>query len=178
MITGDVMINNMKIFNTGLAPVISAIWEQLNIGKNLDTFLTWDTTQCKLSPGIRIKALVINILATRIPLYLVSRFYLYQDLANLFGKGVLLQDLNDDCLARALDKLAESISKKVISCIVLQALSSENITITHLHSDTTSVSVYGEYEDQEDDDINSFIKLVYGHSKDHRPDLKQLKIYV
>lgn len=43
---------------------------------------------------IRIKALVINILATRTPLYLVCRFYLYQELANLFGKGVLLQALN------------------------------------------------------------------------------------
>jgi transposase len=176
MITGDIMINKMKIFNAGPAPVISAIWEQLNIGKNLDKLLPWDASQCKLSPGIRIKALVINILATRSPLYLVSRFYLYQDLANLFGKGVILQDLNDDCLARALDKLAEKNPKKIISSIILQALSSENITITHLHSDTTSVSVYGEYENQEDDDLNSFIKLVCGHSKDHRPDLKQLKI--
>ncbi|MDI3478832.1 MAG: hypothetical protein PWQ59_2357, partial [Thermoanaerobacterium sp.] len=39
MITGDVMINKMKIFNAGPAPVISAIWEQLNIGKNLDRLL-------------------------------------------------------------------------------------------------------------------------------------------
>jgi hypothetical protein len=40
-----------------------------------------------------------------------------------------LQDLNDDCLARALDKLAEKNPKKIISSIILQALSSEDITI-------------------------------------------------
>lgn len=34
-------------------------------------------------------------------------------------------------------------------------------------------SVYGRYENEEDD---GFIQLVYGHSKDRRPDLKQLKV--
>lgn len=167
------MINHMKIYHAGPAPVISAIWEQLGIGKILDTLLQWEPRQCKLSPGIRIKAIVINILAGRTPLYSVNRFYRYQDLANLFGKGILPEDLNDDCLARALDKLALANPKKVISSIILQALESENITTTHLHADTTSISVYGEYDNE---DINQFIKIVQGFSKDHRPDLKQLKI--
>ena len=38
------------------------------------------------------------------------------------------------------------------------------------HLDSTSMSVEGEYEKESAENV---IKLTYGHSKDHRPDLKQ-----
>ncbi len=123
--------------------------------------------------ALRLKAIVINILAGRTPLVSVQRFFRYQDLGNLFGEGVNWEDLNDDCLARALDKLASANPKKVVSSVILQALGIEGADITHIHGDTTSISVYGRYENEEDD---GFIQLVYGHSKDRRPDLKQLKV--
>ena len=40
-----------------------------------------------------------------------------------------------------------------------------------MHFDTTSISVYGDYEFTEEP-----FKITYGHSKDHRPDLKQFLI--
>jgi transposase len=44
-------------------------------------------------------------------------------------------------------------------------------TINHL--DTTSFTVHGEYEGKEEGDP-SVVEVTYGHSKDHRPDLKQV----
>ncbi|WP_213973958.1 IS1634 family transposase [Tepidanaerobacter acetatoxydans] len=53
--------------------------------------------------------------------------------------------------------------------LILNAIAIEKINISHLHADTTSVSVYGEYNIQEE----GFIDIV---REDHRNDLKQLKI--
>ena len=168
-------MKSLRVYVPGATTVVSAIWDQLKIGETLDNVLDWDPVQCKLSPGMRLKALTINILAGRTPLYGVHDFFKHQDLANLFGKGVTEKDLNDDCLARALDKLALAGASMVTSSILLNASCQEGMESTHLHSDTTSISVYGKYE-HEDDNLNSFIELVHGYSKAHRPDLKQLKV--
>lgn len=47
---------------------------------------------------------------------------------------------------------------------MLNTIAIEKIDISHLHADTTSVSVYGEYDIQEE----GFIDIVRGFSKDHR----------
>lgn len=49
--------------------------------------------------------------------------------------------------------------------------------ILKTHADTTSFSVYGQYEDDNTDDTleKKFIEIVHGHSKDKREDLKQFK---
>jgi len=166
------MIKRIIVHNPGPGPVLVALWDELKIGKTIDSLTDWDETQCKLSPGTRIKAMVLNILAGRTPLYEVEDFFKGQDLDNLFGVGIKASDFNDDSLARALDKLIEKGAKKVISTVLLQAIAIEKVDISHLHADTTSVSVYGEYDKPEE----GFIDIANGFSKDNRDDLKQLKI--
>lgn len=46
-----------------------------------------------------------------------------------------------------------------------------------MHFDTTSISVYGDYRNQVEEDGKAekeMFKIARGYSKDHRPDLKQL----
>lgn len=45
----------------------------------------WDPARCNLSPGTRIKAMVINILTEGYPLYKVEKFYERQDVENFKG---------------------------------------------------------------------------------------------
>lgn len=52
--------------------------------------------------------------------------------------------------------------------MALSALHVLNLTIDVIHSDTTSVSVSGEYDKPSD------LNITRGYSKDHRPDLKQI----
>lgn len=164
-------MNIPEIFHSGPASLISALYDELKIGQTIDEMVRWDEAQCLMSPGSRIKALVINIFGRRRPLYRIDESYEHMDIENLFGRGINLEDLTDYNLARALDKLAERGPHEVFSTVCLRAICHEQIALKYLYSDTTSISVHGDYEYAEATDPDFFI--TFGHSKDKRPDLKQ-----
>ena len=110
------------VFNQGPAPLIGAIYDQLHIGKTIDAMVKWDPVQCRLSPGTRIKALLINVFTHRKPLYRLGESYEHMDVENLFGKGINREDLTDYNMARALDKLAERGPWEIFSTLCLQAI--------------------------------------------------------
>ncbi len=63
--------------------------------------VAWDPPICKLSPGERIQALVLNLLTVRQPLYRVQAEFALTDPALLLGAGMTAADLTDDALGRA-----------------------------------------------------------------------------
>jgi transposase len=123
-----------------------ALYDELKIGQTIDEMVSWDRDQCHMSPGKRIKALLINIFGRKRPLYRIDEFYENMDTENLFGKGVSLEDLTDYNLAQALDKLFERGPHAVFSTVYLRAICQEQITLKYLYNDTTSISVHGDYE--------------------------------
>ena len=157
-----------ELYFSGPAALISALYDDLKIGDTIDEMVNWDREQCKLSPGTRVKAMVINVFGGRRPLSRIDEFYTDKDLENLFGKGVGLDDLTDYNLARGLDKLAERGPHEIYSTLCLRAICSEQVALNFLHNDTTSISVCGDYDEQAE-----YPLLAHGHSKDRRPDLKQ-----
>jgi transposase len=84
--------------------------------------------------------------------------------------GEDLSPINDDRIGRSLDRLYEADRATLQTKIVLRTTKSFDLKMDRIHSDTTSVSVTGEYRDQ----AENAVQLKRGHSKDHRPDLKQL----
>ncbi|MBE3580441.1 MAG: DUF4277 domain-containing protein [Thermoanaerobacteraceae bacterium] len=128
-----VAIDNMRFFRAGPAALIARLCDVLKIAEIIDAVVEWDPVQCHLSPGTRVKALIINLLVDREALYHVERFYENQDLEVLFGaeKQVRPEDFNDDALGRALDKLfASGQLKKLFSTIALTAAATHNVPIT------------------------------------------------
>lgn len=94
-----------------------------------------------MSPGEAIKALVINLLVKRKPLYRVGEFYEKMDIENLFGKTWSPEDFNDDKLGRALEKLARGDLPGIYHAIAWEALEKEGILLDQAHIDTTSFSL-------------------------------------
>lgn len=154
--------------SVGPAQLIAKLCDEIGFEDLLNDQLEWDPVRCHRSPGQRIKAMVINILCHRQPLYRVEEFYEKQDVENLFGPDVEADDFNDDSLARGLDKLHEAGAWQVYSSLSMSAVKALGLPIGVLHNDTTSVSVYGEY------DRPGELNITQGYSKDHRPDLKQI----
>ena len=74
-------------------------------------------------------------------------------------------------LGKALDEISEYGASRLFGEIAFEIALENNFLDSSLaHLDSTSMSVEGEYEGENEEGV---IKLTYGHSKDHRPDLKQ-----
>ncbi len=163
------LIPKFKIMNAGAAPLVAAFCREIKLRDIIDEMVTWDPKQCRLSPGALIEALVINVLVARKPLYRVEEFYRELDLGVLFGEGVSADAFNDDALGRSLSKLAAAHPNRVYLALALSAIKMHEVDVGAIHADTTSVSMAGEYDREE----NPAIDITYRYSKDHRPDLKQ-----
>ncbi|HBG01334.1 MAG TPA: IS1634 family transposase [Firmicutes bacterium] len=163
--------------NPGAANLMAHLCSELQIARTINNMVTWDEKQWKVSPGTLITALVINALVERQPLYNVQHFYEAMDMPLLFEEGIQANDLNDDALGRALDRLAKVDCRQLLGTVACQAARIEDMDISSVHADTTSFSVYGEYDTKaiEEADKNKHIEIVRGFNKDHQPHLKQLK---
>jgi transposase len=109
--------------------------------------------------------LVKNVMIERNALYAVKEWSAQFDPALIHGGN-----FGDDSLARALDRLFDADRASLQTHIVLGAVKAFEIDLGEIHQDTTSVTVSGNYAEQN----KKAVQLKRGHSKDHRPDLKQL----
>lgn len=109
--------------------------------------------------------LMKNVLIDRNALYAIAEW------AGLFDAELLFQDkINDDKIARALDRLFSADRATLQTRIVLSIIKAFDLQMSRIHNDTTSVTVSGAYDRQRP----NAVQLKRGHNKDGRPDLKQL----
>ncbi|MCW2279438.1 IS1634 family transposase [Heliophilum fasciatum] len=162
---------DMDIRKVGIAGLGHALCEALMLPQIIDQQVVWDERQAKLSPGTLCKALVLNIFAHRTPLYHISESFEKHETTLYFGEGVRTDDLTDDRFGWFLDRFAAANPAGIFMQVALSALTLHHRMMNGLHSDTTSVSVEGEYSGTEERP-NELIAR--GYSKDHRADLKQI----
>lgn len=164
----------MKPMRVDAGPLVRALCDEIGLVSVVDAMTNWDALRCKLSPGELICALVICCFLRQRPLYRVFVAFETTDCELLVGRGVAPDDLNDDALGRALDKLAAAGPARIFSALCARAAVAEGVERRFLHWDSTSRSFYGDYERP----AGSGVRIGHGHSKDHRPDLKQILLSV
>ena len=150
---------NLKKQRMAAMPIIDHVMRELGLRQILQSAVGHERHAAAL------EILVKNVLLTRSALYRVGEWAGSFD-PNLACGG----SFNDDILARALDKLYASDRASLQTCCVLAAIKRFGIDTSTIHNDSTSVSFDGAYASQD----TKAVRLKRGHSKDHRPDLKQL----
>ena len=161
-------VDNIDILSAGAAPLIAAYCREIKIDQIVNDMLRWDKEQWSITPGDLLITMIVNLLVSHSPLYRIKNFYENRDLDLLFGEGkVTLDALHDAHYGRLLDRMFEANPKHLYQSLTASAIITHQIDLSTVHGDTTSQSVYGAYEG--DGELN----ITFGHSKDHRPDLKQ-----
>jgi transposase len=172
---------SINVLHPGAAPVALSLARLAGIRETVDQFTGWSPNNRSTSPGILAETLVSAILCGCRPLYKVERFWDNKALEIFYKNNEITMDqLNDDAYARLLDKLSAVNCQRMFETVCLNMLQHHSLDITLTHSDTTSVSVEGMYgekvvEEASQNEQQPF-EITYGHSKDHRPDLKQVKL--
>lgn len=118
--------------------------------------------------GQVIEALVANRLTSPQPLLHVEDWAREWAVAEVFGVDAAV--LNDDRIGRALDALAPALDG-IVGSVGASAIEAFGIDVSRIHWDMTSISLFGDYDDNDDE----FARPAHGHPKDRRYDLKQIQ---
>ena len=167
------VLEGAEIFSHGHLPAAAAYCRALGLVELIDRMVP---TGMALRPGLAVQAMVLDTLAGRTPLYRVEQFLADQDVELLLGEAVPAQDFTDTNLGRSLDAIFAAGTAKIVTALGVRAVATFGLDATVLSFDTTSTNVWGEYRAGDDDAAAASPPgpvITHGHSKDHRPDLKQ-----
>jgi len=140
----------------------------LEIAKTIDEIVSPHPLN-HVTTGECVEALVLSILTGEHALYNVSDVLSQYDTSVIFQKEVDPNWFHDNRLGNGLDDLKAAGLDNLYSAIISKAIIKHSLKLSRLHFDTTSLSLYGEYETDEEEPL-----ITFGHSKQHRPDLKQV----
>lgn len=152
-------------------PIVSAYVRKIGVVEEVDR-LCGHTNG--LSAGRVVLALILDTLSGRTPLFRLPQAFAKLDTELLLGEAITADKLNDDAVGRVLDRLYEVGTGKVLSGVAVRTVRLFDLDTTHVHHDTTSRTVYGDYDLYGEESHDQPFVITFGFSKDHRPDLKQL----
>ena len=160
--------------------LVAGLLKELEVSRRIDEVLEEKSQLTKhVTAGDCICAMIINGLGfTNNAVYLVSRFFENKPLDRLIRPGVTFEHLNDDVLGKALDTIADYDPTDFFANIVFPICMKRKYRRRVARLDSTTFSVEGSYEGFGDspDETPQIISVTYGHSKQHRPDLKQVTL--
>src|SRR5215471_7371405 len=149
-------------------PIIKAYADQLGLVSLINHYVP---TEMEVDAGTVVLALVLDTLSGRSPLYRLEEVFAQQDTVLFLGKAIPPQALNDDTAGRVLDRLYDFGTTRLFTACAVRAAMRFGLERRYVHFDTTSRSVWGDYQFAETQDLP--FQMTYGYSKDKRPDLKQ-----
>ncbi len=154
-----------------VAVVVRLLCERINWAGVIDAIIPWDEARAEIRPSTVTLGLLMNMPVQRTPLYHVEKWAETMPLGLLLGPDVTAEQLNDDACGRVLERLAthgESILAAL--AVRIRALCAQGPGF--LHNDKTAFALFGDYPD----DPRTQVRITWGHSKDHRPDLRQMML--
>jgi transposase len=158
----------IEVYPVDHLPIIKAYADQLGLVSLINHYVP---TEMEVDAGTVVLGLVLDTLSGRSPLYRLEEFFARQDTALLLGKALPPHAFNDDTVGRVLDRLYDMGTMKLFTACAVRAATQFGLERRYVHFDTTSHSVWGEYDFPEEQDLP--FRITYGYSKDKRPDLKQ-----
>jgi len=172
----DVAALELTTERLGPLPLINHFIERLGLEALLDRYVPTEDPRVRLPYARGLGVLLRSVLVEREPVYR------QHELVSGFAPGAFGLDpdrarqVSDDAVGRALDHLFDADRASLLTEVVVAAGRAFGLKLDELHNDSTSVRFCGQYRRAAGRSIRGkkgpFI--TYGHSKDHRPDLKQL----
>ncbi len=164
----QILPDNLTFCEVGHLPIVKQFANQINLVETINTMVD---SQMQLPPGQAVLAMVLDTLSGRTPLYRLKDFFHEKDTELMLGTAIDPEYFSDHNLGRVLDKIYDTGAQAIFSQLSQNAIKRFGIDSRNVHFDTTSISVYGDYVLSGEP-----FKITHGHSKDHRPDLKQFLI--
>jgi transposase len=158
----------IEVYPVHHLPIIKAYADQLGLVGLINHYVP---TEMDVDAGTVVLGLVLDTLSGRSPLSRLAEFFAHQDTELLLGQALPPHAFTDDTVGRVLDRLYDFGTMRLFTACAVRAATRFGLERRYVHFDTTSRSVWGDYEFAEEQDVP--FRVTYGYSKDKRPDLKQ-----
>jgi hypothetical protein len=157
-------------------PIVDHFLARMGLEAVLGRWLPAADRRVALEPGRAVGLIVRNICLARRPIYGIGDWAARFDPRLLGLDGGELELLNDDRVGRALEALFDCDRGSLLCELVLGVIREFEVDCGQLHNDSTSITLHGAYAqaDGRQRGGKPTPAAAFGHSKDHRPDLKQL----
>ncbi len=165
---------NVSTKHLGHLGLVASTIKDMGLIEKIDARLSLDQNKGGIvTHGKRVAAMILNGLGfVNSRLYMSQMFFHDKPVSALLGEDVSAEHLNDDCLGRCLDSISKYGTTKLFSEIAFEVAQEKGLLSKSLHLDTTSLTLYGDYEEADEKKTGPVPCL--GYSKAHRSDLKQV----
>lgn len=167
----DNIIKNVQTQSIGFAPILKSYFEKCAIEHIIDDNVALDPRRKVLTHGQAAVTMITAILFQVMQLYRICTFASEKKVLRVLFPQIDPKEYFDDRLADSLDALFNFGLGDLEMLITQNMLQVFEIDSEVCHNDTTSVSFYGDADNNKTD---KSIRITFGHSKKHRKDLKQL----
>ena len=155
----------------GALPAITHYFERLDLAATIDELVPWEGD---VPLGTLVEVLVANRLLQPKALFRVGQWAQAAAVTDYYG--LTAEQLNDDRLGRALERLAEH-APDIQAALVLKAIEHFELDVTQIHYDLTTVELYGAYEVETAEGQPPPTPLpTYGRTKSGRKHVKQVQL--
>jgi len=166
---------NLQSERLGPLPLVNHFIQRIGLEDVLHRHVPSDA-RCAVPHSRALGVLLRSLIVEREPIYR------QQETVHGFASGMFgisaqeMEHLGDDRLGRALDRLFDADRSALLTEVVLAVGERFGLRFDELHNDSTSISLCGSFRSATGRTIRGRTApaITYGHSKAHRPDLKQL----
>jgi transposase len=159
----------------GAMPIVEHFIGRLKLDNALDAAVPHDDARVLLAPARVLGVVVRHLTIEHRPLYAIGEWSANYAPELLGMNESELAALNDDRVGRTLTRLFDADRASLLTTVVLSMVRAFDIDCRQLHNDSTSITVTGShYGGATKRGEKPVAEVTFGHSKDHRPDLRQL----
>ena len=151
----------------GAMPLVCSMFDKLGLSDAVSELVPYEGD---VELGALVEVMVLNRLLQPKAMFKIGEWAEKASVTDYFG--LTAEQLNDDRLGRALERIAEH-GDQVQAALVLSAINEFELDVSQIHYDITSVELYGAYEN--DDQQPPSPLPAYGHTKSGRKNVKQIQ---
>jgi transposase len=165
------VLKSVQTKGIGFAPILRHFFEKSDICEIIDSNVDLDPRRKILTHGEACISMITGILFQVLQLYRLCKFADETTILDVILPHIQAAEYFDDRLADTLDALFDYGTENLEFQITNKMISEFKINNSICHNDTTSVSTYGDCDNNRTEDG---INITFGFSKKKRKDLKQL----
>jgi transposase len=166
----------IETFDYGTLYFIATLCRKMGVDKMFDKHMNFEKGRnSDLPRGLEAIMMIANLCDGGYrPLYLLKDYYREKDLEGIFHHDISLDQVNEDRFGHFLEAMYRCDPRSIFTDLSISIFLEYGIKVKNVNYDTTSLVCWGEYSCI--DGKSGIIEINFGHSKQKRPDKKQLKL--